>query len=293
MKTPIFTTGLTGLVGSRFRDLNIDKFDFFNMDLTTGVDITDLSTIENFMNNNEARTLIHFAGYTNVSEAHKQDGDKSGPCYQVNVVGTDNIVSLAKERDIYLIHISTDFVFSGDKEEPYTERDEKNPIEWYGETKAMAEDIVEGKLNDYSIIRITYPFRARYDIKPDLLKRTIDGIRSGSLPPQFTDTSMTPTFIDEIATAIHEVILTKPLGIYHAVGSSFVSPYEFAIKVAQVFELDDSSIRKGSISDYMKALERPFHKHLNTSNKKIKEELGVSFSQIDNALEIARNQLLL
>lgn len=292
MTKTILTTGATGLVGSRLTELFKGNYDFRNMDLTTGVDITDSDSIARFIEKNHSDTLIHFAGFTNTEEAHEQSGDKTAPCYQINVGGTQNIAEIAKKEDLYLVHISTDFVFSGDKEEEYTETDLRSPIEWYGETKALAEEAVENALSKFAIIRISYPFRAIYGQKPDILAKTIQGIKERALPPQFTDSSFTPTFIDEIAKALVAVIEKEPTGIYHAVGSSHVSPYEFALSVAETFDLDSSLIQKGNLIDYQKTHNRPIHRHLNTSNAKIKNDLGLSFSTLSDALEVVHTQLI-
>jgi len=153
-KTPILTTGLTGLVGSRIAEMLEDKYEFFNMDLTTGVDITDKAKIGNFVKKHPAQVMIHLAAFTDVNGAFAQTDDKDGICYRVNVTGTKNIAEVCKENDIYLINISTDFVFAGDKEESYAETDLRNPIEWYGQTKAWAEEVIEKTLENYAIARI-------------------------------------------------------------------------------------------------------------------------------------------
>lgn len=291
-KPPILGTGLTGLVGSRLVELYSNDFDFHNMDLTTGVDITNRSSIEEFISSHPSDILIHFAAFTNVSAAHEQVGNKEGSCYQVNVEGTRNIANICKDKGIYLIQISTDFVFSGKENKEYTEDDPPDPIEWYGQTKAIAEKVVQDSLSNYSIIRLTYPFRANYDLKPDIIKNILKGLKNNNLPPQFADSIITPTFVDDIAHALNVFIKKKPLGIYHVVGSSHLSPYELARKVASVFGYGESLVKKGSLEEYKETTSRPYQQYLRTSNKKIKQELGINMSSIDEALEILKSQSL-
>lgn len=288
---PILTTGATGLVGSRFLELFSDKYDVHNMDLTVGVDITDKKKIEDFVAQNPAKTLIHYAAYTNVNEANKQKGDKDGICYKVNVEGTRNIAEVCRENNIYMIHISTDFIFAGDKDDYYTENDKRNPIEWYGETKAMAEEVVESTLENYAIVRIGYPFRAEFAAKPDIVAKTRQGLEEGTLYPQFTDMIITPTYIDDMASALDTIIEKQPTGIYHLSGSTSLSPYELAHKIAKVFDLDASQIKEGSLEDFLKNADRPYQKTLKISNEKAKSELGLDLKTVDEALLEIKSQL--
>ena len=290
-KTPVLTTGLTGLVGSRIAEMLGDKYEFFNMDLTTGVDITDKSKIKDFVKNHPAQVMIHLAAFTDVNGANAQTGNKEAICYQVNVVGTKNIAEICKENNIYLINISTDFVFAGDKNEPYAETDSKNPIEWYGQTKAWAEEEIEKTLSHYAIARIGYPFRAKFDAKPDAIAKTKQGLADGTLYPQFSDMIITPTYIDDIARTVELMIEKQPQGIFHLHSSSSLSPFELAKKIATTFGFNPEIVKEGSLEEYLKTTNRPYQKSLRMSNKKVQQELGIKLMTIDEALKDIKKQL--
>lgn len=285
MKPRVLGTGLTGLVGSRLVELLSDKYDFFNLDLTTGVDITNIETLRSTIDAHPAQVLIHFAAFTDVNRAHEETNNKDGLVYKVNVVGTENVARVCQEKGIYLIHISTDFVFSGSKKEEYTEDDVRDPIEWYGQTKAWAEEVVERTLGNYAIARLTYPFRSNFSAKPDIVKKIRQGLEAGTLPPQFTDTVITPTFVDDIARALDVFIEKKPQGIYHLVGTTHCSPYELAVAVAQTFGFDSSLIKKGSVEDYLRTSNRPYQRFLATSNTKIGKKLGIVMTPLEKSLQ--------
>lgn len=291
MKKTLLLTGATGLVGSRFIEMFQDEYEIHNMDLTTGVDITNKQKIQDFVKNHPADTLIHLAAFTNVNKAHEQEGDKDGLCYQVNVKGTQNIAEVVLENNIHLIHISTDFVFSGKKQEPYTEKDEKNPIEWYGQTKAWAEDKVEEILNNYTITRIGFPFRAKNPEKKDIFHKTLSGLKDGSLYPQFTDMIITPTYIDDFSRALDVIIQEKPQGTYHLHGSTSLSPYEFAQEIAEIFGYDKEQIEKGSLEEFQKTTDRPYHQRLIMDNSKAKNELGIELKTTKQTLKDIKSQL--
>src|SRR3989344_2566111 len=156
---PLLATGLTGLVASRFQEIYQQDFDFTNIDLATNIDITDQLAVTKAISQNPASTLIHFAAFTNVDAAHQQNGDKSGICYQVNVLGTRHVAQACAKTNKYLIHISTNFVFDGHSPPPggYTEASPPHPVEWYGLTKLWAEQEVQKSGAKYCIVRITYP----------------------------------------------------------------------------------------------------------------------------------------
>jgi dTDP-4-dehydrorhamnose reductase len=291
MKIKVLATGATGLVGSRFVEMFMDKYEVINMDLTTGVDITKVETFKPFFDQHkDAVALIHLAAFTDTNKAFAESGDKNGICYQVNVEGTKNIAGICKERGIHLIHVSTDFVFDGNKTTPYLESDPVSPIEWYGETKAMAEQVVKDSGASYSIARLSYPYRANYDLKPDLIKKIRAGLESGKLYPQFSDTLITPTLIDDIAKAFDKLIELKPSGIFHTVGSDALSPYQLAQKVALAYGFDPDSVKEGSLTEYLKTAARPFARTVDMSNKKTSEVLGLKFATFDEGLAIIKEQ---
>ena len=290
---PLLVTGLTGLVASRFQELYSQDFDLTNIDLATGIDITDQAVVNQVVVHSPASALIHFAAFTNVDAAAAQNGDKSGSCYRVNVLGTKNIAQACAQNNKYLVHISTNFVFDGVNPPAggYIETSLPHPIEWYGQTKLWAEEEVAKSGATYCIARITYPFRAYYPQKLDLIRSIISKLKFVSLPPQFTDHIITPTFIDDIAAALKAILDHRPTGIFHVVGSSNLSDYQIALQVAHTFNLNEAQVQPGSLEDYLKANPRPYQKNLTTSNTKLKRELGVTMRSLDEALLEMKRQL--
>lgn len=292
MKTKILATGTTGLIGSRFTEMFENKYEVINLDLTTGVDITKEETFRPFFDQHQdAKALIHLAAFTDTNKSFAESQDKTGVCYQVNVVGTENIARTCKERGIYLIHVSTDFVFDGTQSTPYLEDQTTSPIEWYGETKALAEAVVKDSGVKYSILRLAYPYRAKYDLKPDLIKKIRVGLESGKLYPQFSDSVITPTFIDDIARAFDKLLELKLEGIFHAVGSTSLSPFELAKTVATAYGFDENLVKEGSLTEYLKSAARPFARHVAMSNEKTRQALGLHFATLYEGLaEIKKQQ---
>lgn len=280
----VLATGATGLVGSKFVELYQDTYDVANLDLTTGVDITDYKSVDRFLTAHPAPALIHLAAFTDTKRAQAEDGDKNGLCYRVNVEGTKNIARACREHGIHLVHVSTDFVFDGTKKEPYTESDPVHPLDWYGQTKAMAEEVVQDGGGDWTIVRLAYPYRDPHALKPDLVQKIRQGLQAGTLPPQFTDSTITPTYVNDLARGFAKSVEDKPSGIYHLVGSTSLSPYALARKVAAAYGLDPDLVKKGSLAEYLQSSDHPVARHMALSNTKAREELGLTFATIEQGL---------
>jgi dTDP-4-dehydrorhamnose reductase len=288
-KTPILGTGLNGLVGSRFVKDFSDKYQFDNLDLRDPqrpVDITNYQQVLEILEKSAAKYLIHFAAFTNVTAAWEQTDDLNGLCYQVNVVGTENIVKACQATGKHLIHISTAYVFDGEKDGLYNEEDQVNPIEWYGKTKILAEKAIQASENlDWTILRIDQPFRSDRFEKVDTLHRVIDGIKSGSLYPQFADHYFGPTFVDDFAKILDFFIRTGHTGLFHASSGEKWSDYDFAKLVNEALELG-FDVKKGSLTEYLKTSNRPYQR--NTAMDTSKLEKVLDFEQ-KNIKEIIHN----
>lgn len=288
----IIITGASGLIGSRVIELLDKSYCFFPAGFEQGVDITDYNLLENFFQKNPgASSVIHLAAFTDTNAAHNQTEDKNGLCYKINVIGTSNITKLCKKFNKYLIYISTDYVFDGTKKDAYKEEDTPNPLEWYEKTKYWAEQIIEKTVEKYVILRTAYPFRGSYKEKLDIVRKIIKGLKDKNLPPMFSDTIITPTFIDDFCAGLETVIKNRPNGIFHLVGSTSLSPYALAIKVAKTFAFDQKLVTKGSLSQFLENSTRAYPRYLNISNQKIQKTLGVKMHDIDSALLLLKQQI--
>jgi dTDP-4-dehydrorhamnose reductase len=305
MKQQIIATGISGLVGSRLVELLGNKYDFINFSLDKGIDITKKELLDKkFIELPNIKIVLHLAAFTNVDAAFAQNEQKNSSCYQVNVIGTKNIAEHCAKTNKFLIHISTDFVFDGVNPPSggYLETDTPKPLQgdWYGKTKYLAEQEIIQSGCRYAIARIAFPFKAKPAattiepvIKLDLVRSIMEKLKKKEPLNMFSDQIITPTFVDDIAKAIDKIITTQPKGIFHCIGSTSLSPYELAIKIATVFNLDPSLINKTNLTDYLKVnpTSRPRQVKSILSNQKIQQELGIKMSTIDEALREMKSQL--
>ena len=162
-KKKIILTGSNGLIGSKFKQLFRTKYEIINFDLSdqnNPLDITNFKNLnQRFKKYSNIEAVVHMAAYTDVNKAFEEKNNKNGLVYKVNVIGTRNIARCCCEFSIPLIHLSTAYVFDGQKKSSYVEDDNVNPIEWYGQTKAYAEEEVVKVLKQYVILRLDQPFR--------------------------------------------------------------------------------------------------------------------------------------
>jgi len=292
----IIGTGLSGLVGSRIVELLKDKFEFVDFSLDSGVDLLNKDSLTAaFEKNLDADIVLHMAAFTDTNAAWLQKDDKTGICYRLNVDGTQNIIDLCQKHNKYLIYISTDFVFDGTKTTPYTEEDQPNPIEWYGETKYLGEKLIIDQKVNAAIVRITYPYRANFEAKPDIVKKVLTKLKNGEVVKMFSDQTCTYTFIDDIAYGLEYFFNQKTNGTFHLVGSSSHSPYEMSKLVAKAFGFDENLVQASSLEEFVKSQpegSRPWQKCLITSNQKA-VSLGIKLRTLEEGLEEIKRQLSL
>ncbi len=277
-------TGLTGLVGSRVAEIVPARWHHLKCD------VRDAEAVRRAIEASPGTAVVHFAAFTDTNAAWAQRGDRHGACYQVNVRGSRHIADACRDAGKYLIHISSDYVFDGTKEEPYTEEDEPAARDWYGWTKYWAEQEIRESAGAHLIARISFPYRARYSRRDDVVRKILGGLRAGREVRMFSDTLITPTFTDQLAQALDRILTEQPQGVLHLAGSQAVSPYELAVLTARTFALDHSLITPTTLSSYETPNARPYARYLNISNTRAQALLDTPFHSVAHSLEALRAQ---
>lgn len=281
----ILGTGLTGLLGARITEI-LSDFEFTSISRTNGIDITDVESLKPHVSQFSGEYVLHMAAKADV-DGCEQDKDlgERGEAWKINVGGTRNMAQLCKEYGKKLIYISTDFVFDGEKpeKEGYIEEDVPNPINWYGATKYYGEEEVRKSGAEHVILRIAYPYGISSAPKEDFVRIISKRLREKKPVIGVTDHIFVPTYIDDIAGAIRAVMEKKLVGLYHAVGSTSLTPYDAAVLIAQKTGVDASVIGKTTRAEYFKEkANRPFNLYL--KNDRIKS-LGVEMRGFTEGLD--------
>lgn len=285
----IIATGLSGLVGSRIQELLSDKYQFEDLSLTTGVDITDSDKVFSLLSSSNASLVLHLAAKTDVDGCQEDmNQGTNGQAWKINVEGTKNVINACARSGKQLIYVSTDFVFDGKKEKPYGEEDTPSPINWYGQTKYEGEKLVASSSLPWVILRIAYPYRANFP-KRDFLRVLIDKLKNREKLKLVTDHIMTPTFVDDLSNVLDSIIGNNLTGVFHAVGSQFVSPFEAGNIISNIFGFDKNLLQKTTREEFFKnRAPRPFNAAL--KNDKI-QKLGIKMKSFEEGVLEVKKQL--
>ena len=266
--------GGSGLVGSRFIELKKKSFEILAPDAAE-VDILEKDQIKSYFTENPAESVINFAAYTNVEEAEKQKDDRGGLCFKINAVGAKNVAEACRDLDKYLIHISTEYVFDGTKENsPYTEEDTPNPINWYGKTKHFGEQFITQTGGKSVIVRISMPYSPFYDFKKDVARFFLEELKNSREVKAIEDQRVTPTLVDDIADALGLLLEKSSTGIYHVSATDSVSPLEFAKTIAETFKLDYQLIGSVKFEEYSRSKNAQLLKYSWLNPTKFEKEFG-------------------
>jgi len=251
--TTILVTGGNGQLASCIKDVE-KEYDDLNIIYTDHLelDICELNQIQTFFKSNpQINYCINCAAYTAVDKA-ETEAEKA---FEINATGAKNLAQVCNDHDAILIHVSTDFVFDGEKNEPYTETDAANPISVYGASKLQGEVEIQQALKGHFIIRTSWLYSEYGNnfMKTILrLAETRDGISVVS------DQIGTPTYAGDLAEIIIQIINTKTekYGIYHYSNEGVASWFEFA---KEIFKLTKNKIKVNPIPsiEYLTPAKRP------------------------------------
>jgi dTDP-4-dehydrorhamnose reductase len=280
----VLIIGATGLIGSRFTELAKDKIDITPVDEKV-LDITDTASVKKYFELNSFDSVLNFAAVTNVDGAEKERGDEAGITWRLNVLGPKNLAEICKEKDMFLVQTSTDFVFKGTDKEPgpYSEDaplpQSPEALGWYGWSKNRAEEAVKNSGARSAIIRVAYPFYAsNFEGKLDFAKNYLKLYDEGKLFPIFTDQTLSVLNVDDLAEPLVKILEGELTGVFHLVSSDTLTPYEFVEFLLKKTRNAEGVVQKGLMSEFLKAPGRTPRPRLGGLKTHFTEEkLGMKF----------------
>lgn len=217
-------------------------------------DLTSRTAVRNLMVQADPEIIINTAAYTNV-DGCEEEREK---CWAVNVLAMENILEAPYVKKPIIVHISTDYVFDGERG-GYRETDMPNPRGNYARSKMAAENILNGAGFEYIIVRTQVLFGNGENIRPNFVTWLINSLRENKTVQIVTDQTGSPTYAPDVAEAVLRLLEKQAYGLFHVSGPDTLSRYDFALQIADAFELDASLIHKITTDRLQQKAPRPMN----------------------------------
>jgi len=281
----VLVTGGSGLLGSSLIYLLRDTFktsfvyNEHKVELDNavgmGLDLTDKERTLRVVAKLKPGCIIHTAALisTDYCEANPKKAE------EVNVGVTKTLALAVKKNNSKLVYVSTDYVFDG-KGGMYTEEDTPNPLNVYGKTKLDGEKIVLE--NEGNLVIRTSIYGWNIQKKFSFAEMVINKLANNEEVPIFTDQFSSLMLTNNLAEALAEMIKKEKVGLFHIASDERISKFDFACKVAKVFNLEKNLIKPIKTKDLNLKAERPLDVSLNVTKAKI--ELDVKLLNIKEGL---------
>lgn len=240
------------------------------------LDLKEKSSIENVLKKVAPEVLIHAAAISTIKGC-EQDNDLAS---LINVEGTKTLANYCSEMT-HFIFLSTDMVFDGRKGN-YSEKDELNPLNYYGRTKLLAETAITKARKRSAILRCNLVNGFSPSSSSNFFTDTFARLQQGQPVELFVDEYKSPLFLKDLSGAIKKLIEKQKQGLFHVSGEEKLSRVEFWRLVAQVFGLNEHLFHNRKLAEFPQVGIRPRDTSFNIS--KIKQALAWAPQSVENNL---------
>ena len=262
----ILVTGSNGLLGQKLTNLlqNETTISFVAtargksvLPIANGIfyslDITDPVEVDRVIAETKPDVIINTAAMTQVDQCETE----REACWKANVTSVENLIRACLKNNVHLVHVSTDFIFDG-THGPLDETAKPNPINYYGESKLAAEELLINSSIRWSILRTVLVYGITEDMsRSNIVLWVKNSLEQGKTIQVVNDQWRTPTLAEDLAMGCYLATKTKAIGIYHISGKDFLTPYDIAIATADFFKLDKSLIKATDSTQFKQPTQRP------------------------------------
>ncbi|WP_298649559.1 dTDP-4-dehydrorhamnose reductase [uncultured Proteiniphilum sp.] len=261
----VLVTGAKGQLGNELKKLT-DRlnlpFRFLFTDVSD-LDVTDREQVAGFVKDYRIRYIINCAAYTAVDKA-ETEAEKA---YAVNEKAVENIAIVAKQEEVRVIHISTDFVFDGRSRTPYTEDMEPFPLSIYGESKLKGEKALQAADGEWMIIRTSWMYS---EYGNNFLKTMIRLMKERDRLTIVDDQRGTPTYAADLAEMILHILQFSEetewkTGIYHFSNRGETTWFGFAGEIKRLADIDRCELVPVNTYEYGAPARRPAYSVMDLS----------------------------
>lgn len=275
----ILITGANGQLGNDLQKiLTLKSIDFIATDHKE-LDITHINVVRDFVKNKDIKLIINCAAYNNVDKAEEE----KEMCYKLNAYAPRDLALVAKEINAEFITYSTDFVFDGKKQKPYTEEDIPNPLSVYSESKALGEKLVLETYDKSFVVRTSWVFGIANN---NFNKQVINWSKNRDVLGIVDDLVSVPTYSYDLADFSLKLIKTKKYGLYHLSNDGVASKYDQAKYVLESIGWK-GTLNRAKNSDFSLPAKRAEYSKLDSSKLEVVvgEKLPCWKSGIDRFLQ--------
>lgn len=301
-KPKILITGANGLLGQKLIEQLVDQGRFDVIATGRGpsrlsgsgfryqpLDIEDEKNVMEVFSTLNPDVIIHGAAMTNVDECELHQEAS----YRANVTATRYLVEAALKTNSHFLFVSTDFIFSGeDGKNPYNEDATPNPVNYYGQTKLEAEEIVMNSGLCWAIARTVLVYGIANDLsRSNIILWVKSSLEAGKEIQVVDDQVRTPTLAEDLAAGCILIAEKRATGVFNISGSDLLTPYQMAIETAEFFGLDKSLIKKTDSTKFKQPAKRPLKTGFII--EKARKQLGFEPKSFQTGIGILAKQIIL
>lgn len=217
------------------------------------IDLTQKSILKKTIQGIQPNFIINTAAMTQVDDCE----NNKEACDLLNIDVVKWLSEVSKEIDAHLIHLSTDFIFDGEKGN-YKETDAPNPLSYYGLSKLKSEEVLVNSKIDYTILRTILVYGKVFDMgRSNIVLWVRETLLQGKEITIVDDQFRAPTYVEDLAFSCKISMDKKATGIYHISSNELLSVFEISQEIAEAFGLDKSLIKPISTSTLNQTASRP------------------------------------
>ncbi len=243
MHKKLLVTGSEGQLAKSFLKLFSNNYKIFYYNKKT-LDISSFDQVKKVLNEIQPEVILNCAAFTNVDLCE----DKEDLAYELNANSIKNFSGF----NGHFFHISTDYVFDGTSG-PYYEDDITNPINVYGKSKLLGELIVEDLFDKHTILRTNILFGK--DSSASFLNWVVNSLKNNQEIKVVNDQINNPVSVYDCSRTINQLINESTLGKYHLGSDNLCSRFDFAMKIAKVWNLDSNLVSEISTKQLKRTLQ--------------------------------------
>lgn len=214
------------------------------------LDVADREAVEQVFGEVAPDAVVNCAANNAVDAA---EDDEAG-AFAVNALGVRHVAVASRRMGAHLVHVSSDYVFSGDKGSPYHEWDEPRPRSAYGRSKLAGEREAMAHAGSWTLARTAYVFGRRGRSLPEAI---LGRARAGEPLRMVDDQRFSPSCALDVASVLARLAVERRPGLYHVVNAGSCTPYELAVDVVELAGLDSSGVEKITTAELGRPAPRP------------------------------------